>query len=175
MAQQRKYLDKKRRVPLDGRPIEPDWYNLLHVGIRAVEKGWADKAPYLEEVMWEGIYEPGISPQPAAFSNPLLREWLRVDETAATSFLRDQWNNLRAPETAAEALEKLASPDCLESGLGGHRLRVAHDVRETPAGTWAIGWCTDCAQVLLWFFPEDEEGYRSWPFFDHEMGGQQAG
>lgn len=172
MAQQRKYLDRKRRVPLNGRPIEPNWFNLLHKGFHAVENGWAEKAPYLSDVMWQGVDQQGISAQPAAFSNPLLREWLLVDEEEATTFLRNQWNNLRAPETAAEALEILASPDCLESGLGGHRLRVEHSAWETPAGTWAIGWCTDCAQVLLWLFTEDEGGCRSWPFYDHEMAGR---
>ena len=124
MTRQRKYLDTKRRVLLQGRPIYPDWGLLLHLGKRAVDRGWADEAPFLSDVMWRGINEGGVWPQPAAFCNELLREWLTVDEPAACSFLREQWGHVRAPETSAEAVERLSADDCHERGID-HRLRSA--------------------------------------------------
>lgn len=173
MVQQRKYLDSKRRVPLAGRPIYPQWNMIMEMGIRAVEKGWADESPYLSDVMWDGIRKQGICPQPAAFCNPLLREWLEADESPALDFLRTQWNNVRAPESVAEASEMLAVEDCISRGYG-HRLRMECAARETLSGAWAAGWCSDCVSALLWRFdnaqaPGEEMTFQTWPFYDHEV------
>jgi hypothetical protein len=34
---------------------------------------------------------------------------------------------------------------------------------------WAVGWCHDCTQALLWWFSETDPDWavRSWPFYDH--------
>lgn len=168
MPTARKFLDRGRRVPLEGRPLSPDWDQLLYLGMRAVEKGRADDSPYLSAVMFEDIYELGRFSKPAPFDNELLRQWLDADEGAAVVFIRQQLGNVRAPDTGAEAREILGRHDCLSDALGTHRLTTEQAVWRANDVTWAVGWCSDCVRALLWRFDEGEAPVTTWPFYDHE-------
>ncbi|MDN5685845.1 MAG: hypothetical protein L0G94_04065 [Brachybacterium sp.] len=170
MGKQRKYLDRGRRIRLEGRPMDPDWMALLGAGRNAVLEGRADEAPFLSDVMWEGVSGFPRFPRAAAFDHPLIREWLHVDERAATAYLRQQWGMVRAPEDATEALSMMDSASCLIAGLGSHRLTADRFALPDPAegGTWVAGPCRDCQRALLWFFPDDGSLPRVWQFYDHE-------
>lgn len=169
MSRQRKYLDRGRKIALEGRPIDPDWMTLLGAGRSAVQRGSADTCRYLSEVMWEGIL-PFRLPRPAAFDYPLMRRWLHLDEQAATTYLRRQWGMARAPEDTAEALSMMNGIGCLAAGLGSHRLTADRFTLPDPyvGGTWIVGPCRDCQRALLWFFPSDGSSHRSWEFYDHQ-------
>lgn len=170
MGKQRKYLDRGRRIRLEGRPFGADWWELLGAGRSAVISGRADACRYLDEVMWEDIVSYAHFPRPAAFDYPLMREWLHVDERAATTHLRQHWGMARALEDAAEALTMMDSVDCLTAGLGSHRLTADRFALPDPAegGTWLAGPCRDCQRALLWFFPDDGSLPRVWQFYDHQ-------
>lgn len=170
MSRQRKYLDRGRKIQLEGRPIEPDWSLLLGAGRSAVQKGSADACRYLSEVMWEDVLPDFRHPRAAAFDYPLMRQWLYIDERAATAYLREQWGMARAPEDTAEALSMMDDIDCLVAGLGSHRLTADKFTLPDPyvGGTWISGPCRDCHRALLWFFPSDGCRHRAWEFYDHE-------
>jgi hypothetical protein len=171
----RKYPDRQRRIPLDGRPVNPDWHPLLYYGIRAVDKGLAEESPYLSAVIFRGINERGVFARAAAFDYELLLEWLSINESDASAYIRDQLGTGRAPSDGEEAREMLARPDCLAERLGTHRLRDAMAVHHEDDAEWAVGWCLDCMQALLWRFPAGESSeLPTWPFYDHRVSATVA-
>ncbi|MGP5099688.1 hypothetical protein ACTXJ1_16865 [Brachybacterium alimentarium] len=62
MGKQRKYLDRGRKIELEGRPFKVDWSTLLGAGRSAVQKGRADEAAFLSEFMWEGVNPAVVTP-----------------------------------------------------------------------------------------------------------------
>lgn len=164
----RKYLDRSRQIPLQGRPIVPDWFALLHMGQRTVSDGRAATTPYLETVMWERISEQAHQLKPATFDPDMVAQWVAVDEKRACDTLREQWGMARAPESADEALAFISTPDCITAELGSHRLTAAQAMWDYDDGEWAVGHCRDCTQPLLWFFPPDGS-VTTWPFYEYKQ------
>lgn len=86
MDEQSNYLDRERLIRLEGRPIEPDWMTLLGAVHNAVQTGRAAVAPFLSDVMWEGV-DDTMAPRPAALDYPFMRRWLAAGEQAAIDYL----------------------------------------------------------------------------------------
>ncbi len=163
----RVFLDRSRKVPLEGRPLLVDWHVLLHVGMKAVERGTAD-TPWLSSIMWTGISPKGRFLRPLLFDFPMLRRWLEVEPVKATTYMRDGYGFLEAPRDVEEALAMLSTNDCYSTGLESHRLTQDQCVLSSAGGEWAVGTCRDCLRALLWYFPKDGDP-REWPFYDQTV------
>lgn len=168
MSGTRNYLDRGRRIWLEGRPTEVDWTALLGVG-RNAGRG-ASPAPGaprrpLDPEMWEGSGMPYF-PRPVLFDFPVLREWIALEEQEATSYMRSGFGFLRAPEDAAEALEMLSVSSCLaretSHGYGYTRAHLQDD-----EVLWAVALCKDCGRALLQAHWDEDEGCQ-WDFYDQE-------
>lgn len=142
---------------------------LLIYGMRAVQSGRADNAPYLSTMMFDGHPQASRIPRPAPFDNGLLRRWVDFDEDAALTFIRHQLGHFRASSTSTERLEMLAQRDCLTEQFGPHRLTTEQFAQVEDNATWAVGWRTDCVRALLWRYDDDPNTIATtWPFYDHD-------
>lgn len=171
MARQRKYLDRGRQIALEGRPYEVDWMTLLGAGRSAVEKGRADDAPFLSEVMWKGVNDAVVTPRPAALDHPLMRRWLAADEQAAIDYLCDGWGyapNEPKPETAAQMLALLDRPLCATEERWQHFMYVVKGRLPDGPLEWYVGYCYDCLRAMLMLDDGTEKDPRWWPFYDQE-------
>ncbi|HEX7351438.1 hypothetical protein, partial [Brachybacterium sp.] len=102
MSRQRKYLDRGRRIALEGR---------------------ADAAPFLSEAMGEGVSSLPPSPRPALLDHPFLRSALDRREHETMGYLTEQWSAAWVdplPRDAAEVRGFLDRPDCITTGSGAH-------------------------------------------------------
>lgn len=168
----RVFLDRSRKVRLEGRPLYVDWSELLYVGMAATDS--AQCGPFLSSTMWINIYPLGRFLRPVLFDFPLLRRWLEVEPSKAMDYMRDGFGFLEAPRDVDEALAMLARDDCYAAGLGSHRLAAERRIFRTEAsrwgagGQWVVGTCNDCLRATLWFFP-DEGDPREWPFYDQTV------
>lgn len=170
MGKQRKYLDRGRRIALEGRPFDVEWLTLLGCGRSAVQKGRADDAPFLSEVMWEGISLPP-TPRPAVLDHPFLRSALdrREDETMA--YLTEQWSNAWVdplPRDAAEARALLDRPDCITAGNGAHLMTAFAAKIPDEESTWYTGLCAHCMRAMLLRVDDAAFSVKWWPFYDQE-------
>lgn len=171
MGKQRKYLDRGRRIALDGRPYRVEWLTLLDLGRQAVKQGRDGSAPTLAAVMWEGITSLSTSPRPALFDHPLLRSALAVREGETMAYLTEQWRNAwvsALPRDADEARELLSLPSCGEGRLAAH-LMTAYAAR-LPEGevTWYAGFCERCMRAMLLRINDERFSVTWWPFYDQE-------
>lgn len=173
MSGARKYLDRGRRIWLEGRPTEVDWMTLLGVG-RTMVRG-ATPAPAaprrpLEPVMWEGSGTPYL-PRPVLFDFPVLREWIALEEGDAVSYLRSELGPEHAPETGVAALEAMARQSCHED----NRVHSTHPMKcglDDDEGTWMVGVCRVCLRGVLALhagWPPADEEYQEWDFYDQEV------
>lgn len=170
MGKQRKYLDRGRRIRLEGRPMEPDWLTLLGAGREAVREGTADSCRYLDEVMWEGVDPMMVTPRPALFDHPFLRSALDTREEVAVEYLHGQWDRAWVdplPDSAAEIRDMLELPDCAKRSRS--HLMTAYGAK-LPEGTvtWYAGYCAACMRAMLLRIDDDAFTVRWWPFYDHE-------
>ncbi|SLN05208.1 hypothetical protein FM103_19375 [Corynebacterium xerosis] len=171
MRKQRKYLDRGRKIELEGRPFEVDWMTLLGAGRSAVQRGRADEAAFLSEVMWEDVDPAVVTHRPAALDYPLMRRWLDVHEDEAIDYLMDEWGlafDEPAPENAGQANELLELEDCITAGRGAHMLSAYQRSVPEGTGTWFVGYCSDCLRAILMWIDDADLSSRWWPFYDQE-------
>lgn len=157
-------LSPRDHLRLTHTPIEPDWLTLLVLGKAVTQSGRGDDAPYLEELMWDGIHPSRMFPLPAVLNHQFMREWVRLEPTLACDHLRQSWGKLRAPDTAEEALDMLSSVNCEEAGLGEHRLTFAPASCVEDGTQWVAAPCNDCHRALLWQFWSNGST-RTWQFY----------
>lgn len=170
MAKQRKYLDRGRRIALEGRPYEVEWLSLLGMGLSKARDGRADTVPFLSEVMWEGIY---LSPTPrsALLDHPFLRSALDRREEETMAYLTEQWTKAwikPLPRDAAEVWELLDRPDCITAGEGAHYMTGSGSTISEGLVTWYTGFCARCMRAILLRIDPEEFSVKSWPFYDQE-------
>lgn len=173
MSRQRKYLDRGRWIALERRPIAVDWATLLGAGRNTVQKGRADAAPFLSEVMCEGVDRAVFAPapRPAALDHPLLRRWLDVNEQEAITYLCDGWGyalNQPAPETAAEARALLNRPYCAPKEQWRHFMYTVKFILQDGPLEWYVGYCSGCLRALLMLDDDTNNTVRWWQFYDQE-------
>ena len=171
MAKQRKYLDRGRRIALEGRPYEVEWFELLGLGRLAAQNGRANSAPFLSEVMWEGVSSVPPFPRPVLLDHPFLRSALDRREDETMSYLTEQWSTAWVeplPQDADEARGILDRPDCLTAGSGAH-LMTAYGA-QLPEGTltWYTGFCAHCMRAMLLRIDDATASTKWWPFYDQE-------
>lgn len=170
MGELRTYLDRGRKLWLQGRPVGPDWMALLRAGSNEVRRNSPAPGPGarpLDRTMWEtegaGVYFP----RPVLLDFPLLREWIALEEEEATSYLRLCWGTMRAPEDRPEALEMLSRPSCSTRGEQ-HWLSFAMESLEDSHGVWAVGVCKDCRRAILQCHGATDDGPVEWELYDSE-------
>lgn len=171
MGKQRKYLDRGRKIELEGRPYEVDWVTLLGAGRAAVQRGRADETAFLSEVMWEGVDSSVVTPRPAALDYPLMRRWLDLNEQEAIDYLCDGWGYALyqpKPETADQARALLDRPRCATKERWQHFMySVELKVKDGPL-EWYAGYCNDCQWAMLMLDDDLAKQPRWWPFYDQE-------
>ena len=171
MGKQRKYLDRGRRIALEGRPYRVEWLSLLGFGRLAVQNGRADEAPFLSEVMWEGCSSVSPTPRPALFDHPFLRSALAVREEETLAYLSQQWSDAwvsSLPRNADEALELLSRPSCYDGSQSAH-LMTAYGARLPEwEVTWYAGFCERCMRAMLLRINDETFSVSWWPFYDQE-------
>lgn len=170
----RKYLDRGRRVALEGRPYAVDWWDLVGLGLAKGRDGRADDAPFLSEVMWEGVSGLPRFPRPALLDHPFLRPALDRREEETMAYLTEQWSKAWVDplrRDASEVRELLDRPDCLTAGVGAHYMTGYGASISEGLSTWYTGFCARCMRaVLLRIDPDDPEELwvKAWPFYDQE-------
>lgn len=159
MGAQRKYLDRGRRIPREGRPYAVEWLTLLAVSLVKGRDGRADDAMFLSEVMWEGVSGPRF-PRPALLDHPFLRSVQDLTDLDA------QENELRQQ---AKVLRKLLdSPDCIAAGEGAHFMTGYGASISEGQVTWSTGLCARCLGAILLRIDLVESSVKAWPFYDQE-------
>ena len=169
MGKQRKYMDRGRRIALEGRPCEVEWMTLLGNGRSAVVNGRADDAPFLDEVMWEGIYL-SPTPRPAALDHPFLRSVLDRREDEAIAYLTERWSLAWVdplPQNAAAVREALDLPDCAAAGSTHLMTGFGAKLPDGP-DTWYTGYCIHCMRAMLMQANTEAFSVKWWPFYDQE-------
>jgi len=171
MNKQRKYLDRGRRIALEGRPYRVEWLTLLSLGRRAVKQGRDGSAPTLAAVMWEGMTALSPTHRPALLDHPFLRSALAAREEMTLAYLTEQWRDAWVsplPRDADEALALLSRPSCGEGGRAAH-LMTAYAAR-LPEGevTWYAGFCEHCMRAMLLRINDETFAVTWWPFYDQE-------
>ncbi|WP_394217122.1 hypothetical protein [Brachybacterium vulturis] len=147
MSEQRKCLDRGRKIALEGRPYEVKWRPLLELGMTAVRDGCADTAPPLAEVMWEDATLAYLTDQAdqggRASIDPLPRDVARVRE------LLDMPDGITA-----------GSPAHLMTGYGA----------SVSEGTvhWYAGVCAYCLRAMLLRVDDAARLFKWWTFYDQE-------
>jgi hypothetical protein len=168
---QRKYLDRGRSIPLEGRPFRIDWMLLLGAGLSAAHKGRTEQAPFLEQVMWAGVDPKVIHPRPAALDFPLMRSWLDVNEREAMAYLIGEWGPSLLdppPHTAEQVRALLDRGDCVAAGRGAHLMARWMEKVEEGTASWYVGYCAHCVRALLLRVDAESFEVSWWPFYDQE-------
>lgn len=171
MGKQRKYLDRGRRIALEGRPYRVEWLNLLGFGRLAVNEGRDASAPTLAEVMWEGIISVSPFLRPALLDHPFLRSALAVREEETLAYLTEQWRAAWVsplPRDADEARELLSRPSCGGVGRAAHLMTAYAAWLPEGEVTWYAGFCERCMRAMLLRINNETFSVTWWPFYDQE-------
>lgn len=144
MSEQRKCLDRGRKIALEGRPYEVKWPTLRALGMTAVRDGCADTAPSLAEVMWED---------------------------ATLAYLTDQGGRASIaplPRDVARVRELLDMPDGITAGSPAHLMTGYKASVSEGTVHWYAGVCAYCLRAMLLRVDEAARSFKWWTFYDQE-------